>query len=453
MSQRRPQTTRPVPLRVAEQNFDRTFFDARRDPSVEAAQVRLSRVLKKRIEAIHRSCGLTESQTKKLELAGRVGIKHLTDSIAEQKQAFLSEGRDDLAASRYLYESSEVLALRKKLRDGPFDEDSLFAKTIGNVLNPEQAAKYAKRSALATGSDRTITAANVGDLVRIAEIQKDVYRVAWDRHGKHVGCLEYNKQLDVYLPLADQPVRTIGQGAKVLGFDFGTYADLLATVDSAGNVTVLGFPDGKKFAILTGQRQFSVKFSPDGKTLVTAGYGTKAYLWSTATREPVREFALGAGDGALTPAFSPDGKILAVGNRNSTAGLFDVATGKLLRTLGRAMSHDLRFDPSGETLAVVYVDGQLVLWDVQTGKQTKSIQAWADELYTVDWTPDGSMLVTGGCNSPLTFWNSTDLSMVGEFESPEWIMSARFSPDGTKLIFSGQNRSPANRYVETWAVP
>ena len=106
-----------------------------------------------------------------------------------------------------------------------------------------------------------------------------------------------------------------------------------------------------------------------------------------------------------------------------------------------------------ETLAVVYVDGQLVLWDVQTGKLKKSIQAWADELYTVDWTPDGSMLVTGGYNSPLTFWNSTDLSIVGEFESPEWIMSARFSPDGTKLIFAGQNRSPENRYVETWAVP
>jgi WD40 repeat protein len=95
----------------------------------------------------------------------------------------------------------------------------------------------------------------------------------------------------------------------------------------------------------------------------------------------------------------------------------------------------------------------LVLWDVQTGELQKSVQAWANELYTVDWTPDGSMLVTGGYNSPLTFWNSTELTIVAEFESPEWIMSARFSPDGTKLIFSGQNRSPENRYVETWAVP
>jgi hypothetical protein len=439
--------------RMAEQQFDGTFFDARRDPSVEAVQVRLTRVLKKRIEAIHRSCGLDDSQTKKLELVGRGVIKRLIESIAERKQAFLSEGRNDLAAMKYLHESPEILALRKKLRDGPFDEESLFAKTLANILTPEQAAKYAKRSALAARSNRRITTANVGDLVRIAEIRKDVYRVAWDRDGKHVGCLEYNKQLDVYLPLADQPVRTIGQGTNVLGFDFSPHAELLATVDSAAKVTVLGFPDGKKFEIPAGRKQISVKFSPDGKTLVTAGYQAKAYLWSIATGELIREFALGTRDGGLTPAFSPDGEILAVGNRNSTTGLFDVATGKLLHTLELSMSHDLRFDPSGKTLAVVYVDGQLVLWDVQTGKLKKSIQAWANELYTVDWTPDGSMLVTGGYNSPLTFWNSTDLSIVGEFEAPERIMSARFSPDGTKLIFSGQNRSPENRYVETWAVP
>ncbi|MFN0055379.1 MAG: WD40 repeat domain-containing protein [Planctomycetales bacterium] len=196
-----------------------------------------------------------------------------------------------------------------------------------------------------------------------------------------------------------------------------------------------------------------MKFSPDGNSLATAGYGTTAYLWSTVAGELVREFALGPGDGALTPVFSPDGKILAVGNRNSTTGLFDVASGKLLHRLERASSHDLRFDPSGKTLAVVYVDGQLVLWDVATGKLKSGIQAWADELYTVDWTPDGSLLVTGGYNSPLTFWNSSDLSIAGEFEAPEWIMSARFSPDGTKVLFSGQNRPPENRYVETWAVP
>src|SRR5262249_19039717 len=119
---------------AAEQKFNATFFDQRRDPSAEAAQVRLSRVLKKRIEAIDRACGLNDAQTKKLELAGRGVIKQLLETISAQKQDFLSEDRDDLSAARYLSENSIVLALRKELRDGPFDEKSLFAKTIRNVL-------------------------------------------------------------------------------------------------------------------------------------------------------------------------------------------------------------------------------------------------------------------------------------------------------------------------------
>ncbi len=133
--------------RVVEQQFDVTFFDARRDPSLDAAQIRLTRILKNRIEAIDRSCGLDDSQTKKLELAGRGAIKRLIESIAEQKQAFVSEGRDILAATKYLHESPEILALRKNLRDGPFGEDSLFAKTIASILTQEQAAKFGKRAA------------------------------------------------------------------------------------------------------------------------------------------------------------------------------------------------------------------------------------------------------------------------------------------------------------------
>jgi WD40 repeat protein len=234
---------------------------------------------------------------------------------------------------------------------------------------------------------------------------------------------------------------------------FGAHADVLATVDSAGHATVLSLLDDKKLEIAAGLSQFGVILSPDGKSLVTAGSDMKACLWSTASGERIREFAVNPHKGGLTPAFSPDGKLLAIGNRNSTTALFEVATGKLLHTLREAMSHELRFDPSGKTLAIVYVDGQLILWDVKTGMVNKKTQAWANELYTVDWTPDGSMLVTGGYNSPLTFWKSTNLAIVAEFESPEWIMSARFSPDGTKLIFSGQNRPPENRYVEMWAVP
>jgi hypothetical protein len=91
------------------------------------------RVAGAKIQAIHRSRGLNDSQPRKLELVGRGVVKHFIDSIAEQKQAFLSEGRVDRDASRCLFESPEVLALRKKLRDGPRTIGSKGARATGVI--------------------------------------------------------------------------------------------------------------------------------------------------------------------------------------------------------------------------------------------------------------------------------------------------------------------------------
>ena len=112
--------------------------------------------------------------------------------------------------------------------------------------------------------------------------------------AKHVGCLEHNKQLDVYLSLTDQPARTIGQGTKVLGFDFGPHAGLLATVDSAANVTVLSSPDGQKFEIPTGQRQSS----PQNKRDILIEHTCNPCVWM---RRQQAQLPLAEGHGPRSP--------------------------------------------------------------------------------------------------------------------------------------------------------
>jgi WD40 repeat protein len=290
--------------------------------------------------------------------------------------------------------------------------------------------------------------------VRTNQLQKDVYQILWSRDGKQLAFVEFNKQVEIRMPPADQPVRILGEGKRVVGFDFSPEGNIVAIGENSQNATIIDLTESKEIELQTGQSQPSVKFSPDGKTLATGGYGTKAKLWSTTTGELVGEFDVGPEEGGLTPVFSPDGKVLVVGHRNHMTRLFDVASGRLLHTLPKKMSQGLRFDPTGTTLAVVYVDGSLSLWDVQTGTLKHNVKSRADELYTVDWTPDGSVLVTAGNNSQVTLWNPADLSILSELETPEWVISIRFSPDGTKLLFAGGGRLPqVERFVETWAIP
>jgi WD40 repeat protein len=196
-----------------------------------------------------------------------------------------------------------------------------------------------------------------------------------------------------------------------------------------------------------------VKFSPDGKLLATGGYGTRATLWLAATGKRLRDFDAGP-EGGLTPIFSPDGTILAVGNRNAKTRLFDVATGRLRHELPWGVSQELKFDPAGKRLAIVYVDGSLAVWSIETGELLNRVRTRGEELYAVDWSPDGSMLVSAGRNAFVTLWNADDLTVLNEIECPEWVIAARFNPDGTRLIFAGGTAlASPERYIETWAVP
>ena len=76
-------------------------------------------------------------------------------------------------------------------------------------------------------------------------------------------------------------------------------------------------------------------------------------------------------DAVLSVAFSPDGKTLASAGRDHTVRLWNVATH---RQIGRPLTgHTLAvtsvaFSPNGKTLASASVDGTVRLWDVATNK-------------------------------------------------------------------------------------
>jgi hypothetical protein len=441
------------PQSAVDTEFDQLVVGGKGPPALTAARRWLEVVLLRRIDVIHRSCGLTATQKHKLRLAGHGDMKRLFDRLDDLRQEYHDarerKGYNEAVGSL----GTEIGVLRSRLRTGPFSDKSLFAKAREASLSAEQSAKYAEHRQLAAHSTKKITINSLRHLEQVGQLHQDVYRFGWNRDGSRLGMLEFGKALEIRAPGDFNLLRTVGDGRKIVSFDFSPDDRLVAIGENSTQVFLVDLVSGDERLIETQNDQPSVKFSPDGTLLATGGYGTKATLWSVATGERIRDVDAGP-LGGLTPVFSPDGKILAVGNRNATTRLFDVATGELLKELQLKMSHELKFSPNGKRLAVVYVEGKLAVWDVSTPKWNMHIATRPGELYSVDWSPDGSLLATSGVNGSVTLWNAVDLTILNELESPEWVICVRFSPDGARVVFSGgSTMNTPERFMEVWAVP
>ncbi len=140
--------------------------------------------------------------------------------------------------------------------------------------------------------------------------------------------------------------------------------------------------------------------------------------------------------------FSPDGRTLATAGDDAFVRLWDVVTGRLKGTL----YHEhwvlaLAFSPDGKALATGCVTNYARIWDVATGKPLSPIlrqptQYPSNEIHWVGFQPDGRVLVSIGTYDSVRFWNVRDGSPIArEGELPRLNDNQySISPDNSTLL-------------------
>lgn len=195
----------------------------------------------------------------------------------------------------------------------------------------------------------------------------------------------------------------------------------------------------------------SLSVSPDGATLALASDDRTMSLWDV--RRPARPVLLSrsrAGESLYDIAWSPDGRSVAAAGAGSKAYLWtvtDLRRPTLRATLpnGSPQGGGTTFSHSGRLLATTGSSGRTRLWDVSgTGAPRPlggPLTGPTDYANGADFSPDDSRLAVTSTDATVRLYDVTAAARTPQvtLDAGAPVFSARFSPDGRRLIAAGRS--------------
>jgi len=235
-----------------------------------------------------------------------------------------------------------------------------------------------------------------------------------------------------------EPATLRGHASSVRSVCFSPDGKTLA---SAGyfdrTIKLWDLATGKESATLEGHwgGVFSANFSRDGKSLVSAA--ERVMVWDVATGKARLTILLPtSAPGSACFSTDPAGKTLAVGGGDGPVYLYDAVKEKEPTTLRghTAWVWSVCFSPDGAILASGSQDNTIKLWDMATGKERATLKGHTSVVDSVCFSPDGKTLASASWDSTIKLWNvGTAKELATLLGHKDLVQSVSFSPDGKTL--------------------
>jgi serine/threonine protein kinase len=199
--------------------------------------------------------------------------------------------------------------------------------------------------------------------------------------------------------------------------------------------------------------------------LQQCGQNEQHYYWVHWSGCPwcARQQALGGRDPFPSRASVSSGQHLGVSGRQqplpsasattpapTPVQLGRVADGSLVRTLTGHTDwvYSVSFSPDGSLLASGSEDKTIKLWRVADGSLVRTLTGHTDWVWSVSFSPDGRLLASGSADDTIKLWRVSDGLEVRTLTGHTgWVWSVSFSPDGS-LLASGSG----DGIIKLWRV-
>ncbi|MBC8354294.1 MAG: hypothetical protein H8E66_20055 [Planctomycetes bacterium] len=216
----------------------------------------------------------------------------------------------------------------------------------------------------------------------------------------------------------------------------------------------------QKSAAETEKPNLAVAFSPDGLTLATGGDDQRVHTWDSETGAAIETFE-GHAAVITAVAYASDSNVLSVA-ANKTAVWWDSnPVWNLVRTIGSVDSAEqfvdrvttLDFSPDGKVLATGGGEpsrsGELKLWNVADGTLVREVkEAHSDVIYGLEFSPDGKQIASSASDRFAKIFDVQTGEFVRSFEGhTHHVLGVSWRADGRLLATSG-----ADNVIKVWDV-
>ncbi len=181
--------------------------------------------------------------------------------------------------------------------------------------------------------------------------------------------------------------------------------------------------------------------APDGRQLAAGSLDKRLRIWVAADQAIRPRLLLKPGEDARFAIFTPDGRTLATAGNDNSVVLRDLATGKERKALGRfeGLPTCAAFSPDGNRLAAacgLSARPEAKVWDVETGNELATLDVGTRATWTVVFSHDGKTLATANDDRSVKLWNTSDWSLALALPQASAAVGLAFSPDDKLLAAS-----------------
>ncbi|BDG02158.1 serine/threonine-protein kinase [Anaeromyxobacter oryzae] len=234
-------------------------------------------------------------------------------------------------------------------------------------------------------------------------------------------------------------IRLRGHRGPVVQAAFAADGRGVGTVGADGTVRLWSADGESPPIVLRGQHAVSMAGSPDGALVFTKGKEGAIRVWRAA---PPNERAVFRAHDQLvdTVKWTRDGRRLLTAGHDGTARFWPVhgGDGLVIRDPGGGI-HSADLDPTERRIVTASEDGTVRLWDAASGALVRELRGHEGPVLAAFFSPDGTRIASVSLDRTVRIWPADGEGAPRVLRGSEGgITSVAWLPDGRGVVSSSQ---------------